>query len=166
MSCTTESGQNHNANIVFPKDTLHLAQVTSQIKGMYPVVITSDIEATKSFYTQWFNYSVLFESSWFILMGTPGENPSMIAFMNEVHPSTPPSPKAIKGEGMFVTIDVADASLTYKSLQQANASFSYPLTDEPWGQRRFALTDPNGIWIDVVEQIQPKEGWWDEYMVK
>ena len=33
---------------------------------------------------------------------------------------------------------------------------SYPLRDEPFGQRRFGLFDPAGVWIDVVEQIEPE----------
>ena len=40
----------------------------------------------------------------------------------------------------------------------------YDLADEPWGQRRFTLTDPSGVIVDVVEQTQPAEGWWDRYM--
>jgi hypothetical protein len=39
------------------------------------------------------------------------------------------------------------------------------LRDEPFGQRRFGLFDPAGVWIDVVEQIEPAAGWWDQYLV-
>jgi hypothetical protein len=35
----------------------------------------------------------------------------------------------------------------------------------PFGQRRFGLFDPAGVWIDVVEQIEPAPGWWDQYAV-
>jgi hypothetical protein len=38
------------------------------------------------------------------------------------------------------------------------------LKQESWGQLRFALTDPNGLWIDVVEQTDPQPGWWDQYL--
>lgn len=33
-----------------------------------------------------------------------------------------------------------------------------------FGQRRFGLFDPAGVWIDVVEQIEPAAGWWDKYL--
>ena len=168
MSCSTESTQkNHQSSrSPLPADTAHLAVVTSEVKGMYPVVITNDLRSTQQFYITWFGYRVVFESSWFILLSSPGENASMVAFMDEVHPSAPPSPKAANGEGMFLTIDVADSKKIYESLKDAGASFAYELKDEPWGQRRFAMKDPNGIWIDVVEQVQPKEGWWDQYMMR
>jgi len=38
------------------------------------------------------------------------------------------------------------------------------MTDEPWGQRRFGVTDPAGMWVDVVEQIKPAAGWWEPYL--
>ena len=41
---------------------------------------------------------------------------------------------------------------------------TYPLTDEPFGQRRFGFADPSGLWIDVVEQVEPRPGYWDTYL--
>jgi catechol 2,3-dioxygenase-like lactoylglutathione lyase family enzyme len=134
------------------------------VTGTYPVFITRDLKATQQFYKKWFGYNIAFESSWFVLLSTPGDNPSLIAFMDETHPSSPPSPKAFKGDGAFLTIDVTDATSLYQELKSKGAKFSYDLKDEPWGQRRFALTDPNGLWVDVVQQIEPKAGWWDQYM--
>lgn len=168
MSCSTNPDQSSLKQnpVLMPSDTTHLPTVIAQVKGMYPVVITTNIKSTKEFYTKWFGYSIVFQSSWFILLSSPGENSSMIAFMDEIHPSTPPSPKAAKGDGLFLTIDVADSKALFDVLKKAKAEFAYGLREEPWGQRRFALKDPNGIWIDIVEQIQPKEGWWDEYMTE
>lgn len=42
--------------------------------------------------------------------------------------------------------------------------YAYDLREEPWGQRRFALRDPSGTWIDVVQQIEPEPGFWDPYV--
>jgi hypothetical protein len=30
---------------------------------------------------------------------------------------------------------------------------------------RFGLLGPAGVWIDLVEQIEPAAGWWDRYLV-
>jgi hypothetical protein len=43
--------------------------------------------------------------------------------------------------------------------------FNLSLRNEPFGQRRFGLFDPAGVWIDVVEQIDPAVGWWDMYVL-
>jgi hypothetical protein len=41
---------------------------------------------------------------------------------------------------------------------------AYALKDEPWGQRRFGIVDPAGMWIDVVQQTEPAPGFWEPYM--
>jgi hypothetical protein len=41
---------------------------------------------------------------------------------------------------------------------------AYPLHDEPWGQRRFAVYDPSGTWVDVIQQIDPAPGFWEKYL--
>jgi len=46
----------------------------------------------------------------------------------------------------------------------SRAAIVLSLRDEPFGQRRFGLFDPAGVWIDVVEQIESAPGWWDRYL--
>ncbi|HMG31171.1 MAG TPA: VOC family protein, partial [Jiangellaceae bacterium] len=80
------------------------------------------------------------------------------------HPSSPPDPAAHRGDGSFLTLQVGDADAEYERLLGTGLRFDLPLTDEPWGQRRFGLTDPSGMWVDVVEQTEPLDGWWDQYL--
>lgn len=49
-------------------------------------------------------------------------------------------------------------------MTRAGAPITYPLQDEPFGQRRFGFHDPSGLWVDIVEQIDPAAGFWDRYM--
>jgi len=32
------------------------------------------------------------------------------------------------------------------------------------GQRRFAVRDPSGTWVDVIQQIDPAPGFWERYL--
>jgi uncharacterized glyoxalase superfamily protein PhnB len=64
----------------------------------------------------------------------------------------------------FVTFQVADARAAYDRLLARGFTADLDLTNEPWGRRRFGVVDPAGMWVDVVEQIEPAEGWWDHYM--
>jgi uncharacterized glyoxalase superfamily protein PhnB len=66
------------------------------------------------------------------------------------HPSQPPGPERFKGKEMFITVQVADAAAEFDRLTGSGLSIAYPLHDEPWGQRRFALYDPSGTWLDVI----------------
>ncbi len=135
-----------------------------QFEDSYPVVVTPHHQACRDFYVRWFGYEVAFEASWFTLIALPGDSPRTLAFMSPEHPSSPPGPGAFSGEGMFLTFQVADAKTAYEELREAGAEFAYDLSDESWGQRRFALRDPAGTWVDVVEQIEPEPGFWEPYV--
>lgn len=69
-----------------------------------------------------------------------------------------------RGDGSFLTLQVDDATAEYDRLVKAGLPCAMPLTDEPWGQRRFGVVDPAGMWIDIVEQIEPTAGWWAPYL--
>jgi uncharacterized glyoxalase superfamily protein PhnB len=69
------------------------------------------------------------------------------------------------GEGAFLTLQVADAAEELERLRARGIVPEYGLRDEPWGQRRFGLRDPAGVLLDVVEQIDPAPGYWEQYAV-
>lgn len=135
-----------------------------KLEASYPVVVTDKLEQCRDFYMLWFGFEVAFEASWFVLLATGDQPAVMLAFMHPDHPSSPPSPGEYSGDGAFMTFQVADASAEYHRLVGAGFTPDLALTDEPWGQRRFGVVDPAGMWVDVVEQTEPVEGWWDEYM--
>lgn len=129
----------------------------------YPVVITPRLGECRDFYTRWFGLEVAFEASWFVLLAAPG-GPAVLACMHPDHPSSPPSPGAFAGDGSFLTLQVADAAAEYERVVAKGLACDLELTDEPWGQRRFGVVDPAGMWVDVVEQIDPQAGWWEPYL--
>ncbi len=136
-----------------------------KIKDSYPVFVTKQLLATKNYYTKWFDFEVFFESNWFILLQIKGEKPYFIAFIDEQHPTSPPSIPAINANaGVFLTLTVDNALAEYKRLSDEGLEIYYHLKDEAWGQKRFGLIDPNGMYIDIVEQTAPEEGYWDQFM--
>ena len=131
------------------------------LQASYPVVVTDRMTACRDFYVRWLGYRVVFEASWFVYLasGTHG-----VAFMSPDHPSRPPGPEKFSGKGLFLTLQVADAEALFRRLKQAGVAIAYPVRDEAWGQRRFGLVDPSGMWVDVVQQIEPAPGYWDKYV--
>lgn len=63
-------------------------------------------------------------------------------------PGTPPlaAPK--------VTFEVDDVDAAHRKALAAGARIVYPLTTEPWGVRRFYVTDPDGVVINVMSHQQ------------
>lgn len=134
------------------------------IDHVYTVFITTRLEETVNFYEKYFGFTKLFESTFFVLLQSGGEQKFNIAFMDEEHPTAPPTPKAFNGNGSFLTIEVSDAQAVFDEIKKRGLTIAYELKDEPWGQRRFAVLDPNKLWVDVVQQTQPLEGYWDKYL--
>jgi uncharacterized glyoxalase superfamily protein PhnB len=81
------------------------------------------------------------------------------------HPSAPPGSESFGGTGMCFELQVQDAREAYEKINKTGLNIEYPLTDEPFGQRRFGFRDPSGLWIDIVEQIESAAGFWDKYMI-
>lgn len=135
-----------------------------KIMDSYPLITAKDMRASRDFYVKHFGLGVIFESDWVTMLGDTGTGKIAIGFMTPDHPTNPPGPEAFDGKGVIITIQVRNAARTCATLKEQGAKIFYDLKDEPWGQRRFTLTDPSGVIIDVVEQTQPAEGWWDQYM--
>lgn len=129
-----------------------------------PIIVTDRLHECREFYGRWFGFEVVFEATWIVVLKSSGDRPVTVAFMHSEHPSSPPSPAAYEGYGMFVTFQVADARADYARPTAAGLRCDLSLTDEPWGQRRFGVTDPAGVWVDVVEQIEPEADWWKPFL--
>jgi len=135
-----------------------------ELVDAYAVIVTDRLRECRDFYCRWFGFEVGFEADWFVLLRNDNDRPMTLAFMHSDHPSSPPSPRPLLGDGAFITFQVVNARAEYERLASAGMAFELALTDEPWGQRRFGVVDPAGLWVDVVEQIEPAPGWWDPYV--
>jgi len=51
---------------------------------------------------------------------------------------------------MYLTLEVDNVNNIYENLKSMGVAMQVDLRDEPWGDRHFAIEDPNGIGIDVV----------------
>ena len=141
-------------------------KISMKYQDIYPVFVTKDLKSSKEFYGKWFNLQPVFESSFFILLVSE-ESSRSIGFLSEVHPSSPPSSPPMNAQaGVFLTLQVEDAKADFHRLKNAGLKISYELKDEPWGQRRFGVIDPNGMYVDVVQQIEPEIGFWEKYPAK
>jgi uncharacterized glyoxalase superfamily protein PhnB len=113
-----------------------------ELEAAYPVVVTGRLAECRDFYTRRLGFEVVFEASWFVYLTASSGSPHGIAFMSPDHPSRPPGPEAFDGEGLLLTLQVADAAAEFERLRDTGLAIDHPLTDEPWGQRRFGLRDP------------------------
>lgn len=114
-------------------------------------IITPKLAETKAFYTEILGFGVTFENEFYLLLHTP-DHQAEISFLLPNHSSQQAlfqSP--FQNQGVYLTIEVADVDSLYKELKQKNVEIKIDLRNEPWGDRHFAILDPNGIGIDIVK---------------
>lgn len=120
-------------------------------------IITEKLAETKAFYTGTLGFGITFENEFYLLMHTPNHE-AEISFLLPNHPSQQPLfHKPFQGQGMYLTIEVDDVNGMYERLKMSGIDIKIDIRDEPWGDRHFAIQDPNGIGIDIVKYSAPVE---------
>jgi catechol 2,3-dioxygenase-like lactoylglutathione lyase family enzyme len=120
-------------------------------------ILTEKLAETKAFYTGNLGFGVTFENEFYLLMHTPNHQ-AELSFLLPNHPTQQPFfHPPFKGQGMYLTIEVEDVDAMYHDLKRKGVDIKVELRDEPWGDRHFAIEDPNGIGIDIVTYSAPQE---------
>jgi catechol 2,3-dioxygenase-like lactoylglutathione lyase family enzyme len=70
-------------------------------------------------------------------------------------------PEALRGrraDGLLVVFVVDDVDSEYARLQAEGVAITTPIETEPWGERYFQVTDPNGVVIQLVQWVATPGG--------
>ncbi len=115
------------------------------IRRIHPYVETDDIDVSRSFYTEVFGLQVTMETP---VLGL--QAPDLTSAQVIVCPrgSETPQPDFGIDVGSPEAVDQAHARA-----QDWGMRVVYPLTDEPWGVRRFFVEDPDGQIINVLAHL-------------
>jgi len=119
-------------------------------------IITSKLEESKKFYVEKLGFGITVEMDWFIQLHTPN-NEFEISFLAPNHPSQAEIfQQAFNNKGVYLTIEMEDVDAWYKVIKERGVAIEVEMRDEPWGDRHFAVVDPNGIGIDFVHHTNPE----------
>jgi uncharacterized glyoxalase superfamily protein PhnB len=55
-----------------------------------------------------------------------------------------------------LSIEVENVDEAHARAVERRLKIVYPLTDEPWGVRRFFVSDPNGVVINVLSHARDR----------
>jgi uncharacterized glyoxalase superfamily protein PhnB len=81
------------------------------------------------------------DMDWIVTYGSNIKMQLQISFMSE------------GGSGTDVpdlSIEVDDVDEAFKQMKKARFKIEYPITDEPWGVRRFFVRDPLGQLVNIL----------------
>ncbi len=106
-----------------------------------PNLSMNSSEASRTFYAGFLGLDVQMDMGWiatFVSASNPTAQLSTIA-QDATAPVMP-----------HVTVEVDDLDALYAEAMRRELPIVYPLTDEPWGVRRFFVRDPNGSVINCM----------------
>lgn len=119
-------------------------------------IITDKIDETRKFYTEVLGFGITFENDFYLLLHTPDQS-AELGFLLPNHPSQKRIFQApFQGKGVYLTIEVDDVDGVYTEIRKKGVPIEIELRDEPWGDRHFAILDPNGIGVDIVTYTKPE----------
>jgi catechol 2,3-dioxygenase-like lactoylglutathione lyase family enzyme len=117
--------------------------------------IAPKLQETKYFYTSVLQMVVVFENEFYLLLQTAGGT-DQISFLLPNHESQQSLFKpAFAGKGAYLTIEVEDVDAEYRRIKALGMPIQIEVRIEPWGDRHFAIIDPNGIGVDIVTHTSP-----------
>lgn len=104
-------------------------------------IVTPNVDELRAFYVELFDLDVMMDMGWIATLGSGKTATTQVSILSEGG-SGAPAP--------VLSIEVDNVSETYDRACAMGRSIVYPLTDEPWGVRRFMLHDPAGTLINVL----------------
>lgn len=127
------------------------------VTSFYPVICTDRIAESQAFYTDNFGFRPTFETDWYVSLALPGERPFELALLDPAHPTIPEAYRGVAARGMLLNVEVEDVDAEYDRLVvRGGLKPALDIRTEDFGQRHFIVPDPNGILVDVIQEIPPQ----------
>ncbi|MEU5548690.1 MULTISPECIES: VOC family protein [unclassified Micromonospora] len=128
-----------------------------QITGSAISLNVEDVTTSAEFVKQHFGFREEMSADGFVSLARDGVGFNLIFLRTGLASLQPPSLKDQRAEGLLVVFVVDDIDTEYARLQAAGVPIVTELQTEPWGERFFQVTDPNGVILQVVQWLHGTE---------
>jgi uncharacterized glyoxalase superfamily protein PhnB len=117
-----------------------------------------DERASASFIKEHFGFSEDMAADGFVSLSRKDAGFNLIFLRKDLASLKPESLRNTVASGILVVFVVEDIDSEYERLGNEGVSFTTPIETEPWGERYFQVTDPNGVIIQLVQWITQPQG--------
>jgi predicted enzyme related to lactoylglutathione lyase len=114
------------------------------VRRIVPDIKSKHLDASRTFYVEVLGLEVAMDMGFVVTLVSPSNPTAQISVIRDDDSS---------GILPQISIEVADADDVHSRAVSQGVKIVYPLTNEPWGVRRFFLVDPNGTVINVMQHI-------------
>lgn len=119
----------------------HQSRPRPSVARIVPNLHAAEPAADADLYTDVLGLEIVMDLGWIRTYAAPGDPSVQISVMS--HDATAP-------ERPDVSIEVDDVDAAHAAAQRFGCEVAYPLTDEPWGVRRFFVRDSSGAIVNVL----------------
>lgn len=114
------------------------------IRRVVPDIKSKHLAESREFYVDFMGFELAMDMGFVMTFVSPSNPTTQISVVRDDGGSMPVPD---------VSVEVADVDHLHKRAVDRGLKIVYPLTDEPWGVRRFFVVDPNGTILNVMSHL-------------
>ena len=118
------------------------------IRRAVPNLVTDDLQTARDFYASFLGFDVAMDEPGFTMFASPSNRTAQITLADR---NTPGLDRGVRQAQ--ISVEVEDVDTLHAEAVRRGLDIVYPLTDEPWGIRRFFVRDPDGTVINVAMHL-------------
>lgn len=111
------------------------------VRRVVPNIKSENFDENRTFYADFLRLHVAMDMDWILTFASSTDPTAQVSILK--HDETAP----VHAD---MSIEVANVDSLYADALRRGVEIVYPLTNEPWGMRRFFVRDPNGLVINVA----------------
>lgn len=128
-----------------------------QITASTVSLTVADVTASQRFFTTHLGYAVQAAADGFASL-TREDAALDIVLLARGTEVLPADQRDQHASGLIVAFTGTGIEKEEQRLREEGVEITMPLREEPWGERLFQVTDPNGVVVQFVEWTTPAEG--------
>lgn len=116
-----------------------------------------DVQASADWAQQHLGFTEVMGADGFVSLAHPDAGFNLI-YLRTGLPTFKPASAAGRVDGLLVVFTVEDIEADYARLREQGVEIVTPIETEPWGERYFQMTDPNGVIYQLVQWVEIPDG--------
>lgn len=115
------------------------------IRRVVPNIKSKLLDESRAFYVDLLGFKVGMDMGFIVTLVSPSNPTAQISLLHDTEEASTPY--------AHLSIEVGNVDEIHKRAVERGLKIIYPLTDEPWGVRRFCVADPNGTVLNVMSHL-------------
>jgi catechol 2,3-dioxygenase-like lactoylglutathione lyase family enzyme len=111
----------------------------------------NDVTASATFVKQHFGFSEEMSADGFVSLSRKDVGFNLIFLRTGLESFKPIHLRGHQADGLLIVLVVDDINTEYERIQAEGVTITTEIETEPWGERFFQVSDPNGVVIQLVQ---------------